>query len=53
MPWGRFAGSPISELPDDYLYTLCERRLWPNLAAAIDAELTRRTKERRAIRRAA
>lgn len=54
MPFGPFSGRPVRELPDAYLYQLVERRLWPDLAAAVDAELERRAVERRAaLRRAA
>jgi hypothetical protein len=53
MPFGPFAGRPVSELPDWYLYQLVSRRLWPDLSAAVDAELEIRAWQRRAIRRAA
>lgn len=53
MPFGPFAGRPVEELPDYYLYQLIERRLWPDLAAAVEAELERRGKLRRAALRKA
>lgn len=53
MPFGPFAGRPVEELPDYYIYALIERRLWPDLAAAVDAELERRAILRRGQRKAA
>lgn len=47
MPWGPFHGRPVCEVPDSYLYQLVERRLWPNIAEAVEAELEFRARERR------
>ena len=47
MPWGPFHGRPVCELEDWYLYQLVERRLWPNIAEAVAAELEFRARERR------
>lgn len=53
MPFGPHRDELVADLSDTYLYQLIERRLWPDLAAAVDQELERRSKLRRALRRAA
>jgi len=49
MPFGPFNGRPVEDLPDYYLFILIERRLWPDLAAAVNLELERRSAERRRL----
>lgn len=64
MPFGPHSGTPVSELPDSYLYQLIEAqcrvvkplRLWSELAVAVDEEAEKRGKLRRVemqMRRAA
>jgi len=52
ITFGPYNGRPISELPDEYLYQLIHRRLWPETSAAVDAELERRGEAKRGADRA-
>ena len=53
MPFGPHRDELVADLTDAYLYQLIERRLWPDLAAAVEAELERRAMLRRALKKAA
>ena len=43
MPFGKYRGLDLSDLPLDYLQWLAGRELHPPLRGAVDAELARRS----------
>ena len=47
ITFGPFAGRPVCQLDDAYLYQLVNRRLWPVLRDAVEAELEFRAALRR------
>lgn len=47
MPFGKFKGTPLSELDDWYIYWLAEQGYKDPLRSALDAELERRDSKKR------
>lgn len=46
MPFGRYRGTPLRDLPDGYLGWLASIALRPRLRAAVEAEIDRRDRGR-------
>ena len=51
--FGRFAGVPLEQVDEAYLLMMSGKRLWKDLAEAIEKELERRALARRGLRKAA
>jgi hypothetical protein len=53
MPFGKYKGTPLTELPIDYIWWLNDKNLRDPLHSALNAELERWDSKKRKRKRAA